>query len=80
MNEIVIEDLINNMPWLSNDQKDKLRQYKLVLSDESFTDDKNKIIYYSSPEFAYHEAYHAIGDNTDYEKQYDWQRVSKLCR
>lgn len=70
MNEIVIEDLINNMSWLSNDQKDKLRQYKLVLSDESFTDVDNKIIYYTAPEFAYHEAYHALGDNQDFENKY----------
>ena len=70
MEEITIQDLINNMPWLSPAQKELLNQYKLVLGDESFTDVDNKIIYYTSPEFAYHEAYHAIGDNQDFENKY----------
>lgn len=70
MNELTIENLINNMPWLSEKQINRLKQYKLILSDESFTDDEKKTIYYTNPEFAYHEAYHAIGDNSDYEKQY----------
>jgi hypothetical protein len=41
-----------------------------VQGDESFTDVDNKIIYYTAPEFAYHEAYHAIGDNQDFENKY----------
>lgn len=70
MEEITIQDLINNMPWLSPEQKELLNQYKLVLGDESFTDVDNKIMYYTAPEFAYHEAYHAIGDNQDFENKY----------
>ena len=70
MEEITIQDLINNMPWLSPAQKELLNQYKLVQGDESFTDVDNKIIYYAGPEFAYHEAYHAIGDNQDFENKY----------
>lgn len=70
MEEITIQDLINNMPWLSPEQKKLLTQYKLVQGDESFTDVDNKIIYYTGPEFAYHEAYHAIGDNQDFENKY----------
>lgn len=65
-----IQDLINNMPWLSPEQQELLNQYKLVLGDESFTDVDNKIMYYTAPEFAYHEAYHAIGDNRDFENKY----------
>ena len=70
MEEITIQDLINNMPWLSSTQKELLNQYKLVQGDESFTNVDNKIIYYTAPEFAYHEAYHAIGDNQDFENKY----------
>lgn len=70
MEEITIQDLINNMHWLSPEQKELLNQYKLVQGDESFTDVDNKIIYYTDPEFAYHEAYHAIGDNQDFENKY----------
>lgn len=70
MEEITLQDLINNMSWLSPEQKKLLNQYKLVQGDESFTDVDNKIIYYTAPEFAYHEAYHAIGDNQDFENKY----------